>query len=333
MINAYLKTNISTLKSCTMNKFLFILSMVACFQAAVAQTTQTSTFVPPGTVKVGDLFFDEYEVSNYAWIEYLTILRADSTFPQYIAAVPDTTVWYNVYEEELATDYMLNYLYDEMTQYHPVVGISFFQAQDYCFWRSTVVNKQLRERNRRERVFYRLPTPEEWEQVAQQHVSYNLDQISIPRSRLEQSFDRNRIRNIKRIVETENTSLDRARSLNEYQEDIINFFIANPIYLFENLYFDEVPYFWPALRNGQKPLEINFSSANIKNLRGNVSEMTSIRNVAKGGNWTTSPSESLWEYDLIYSGASALVGFRCVCEVSHIEDTTEPDADIIEWKN
>lgn len=313
---------------------LLILINVLISPKSMAQQSAVQEFVPPGTVKVDSLYFDEYEVSNQAWVEYLTTLKADSTFPQYIAALPDTTVWFNVFEEELATDYMLNYLYDELSQYYPVVGISFYQAMDYCYWRTTVVNKQLEERDRTERVFYRLPTPEEWEHVASKSVSYNLERIQIPRERIEASFDKTKVRNIKRVVEMENKQLDRARSINELQEDLVSFFVANPIYLFENLFFEEVPYFWPALRNGQKPLEINYGNTTIKNLRGNVSEMTSVRNVAKGGNWTTSPSESLAEYDLLYRGASALVGFRCVCELDllqGIKPVDEVDADKVEW--
>ena len=68
-----------------------------------------------------------------------------------------------------------------------------------------------------------------------------------------------------------------------------------------------------------------------------MSEMTSVRNVAKGGNWTTTPEESKAQYDLVYSGPTALVGFRCACDVNVVEEpkkeepkkTDDPDA--IDW--
>lgn len=309
-------------------RFSFLISLISL--SSVFAQQKNDEFTPPGTVATHGFYFDEYEVSNLAWAEYLFYLKRDSTFPQYVAALPDTTVWYNIFPQDMAEDYMINYLYDESSRNFPVVGISYWQASDYCYWRSTVVNKQLENSKSSKRVNYRLPTPAEWEKVALSTASYNLDDISIPRERIAASFDRSRMRGIRDVVVSQNPEVDRRLNLNELQEDLINFFMKDPIYLFENLYFEEVPYFWPVLRNGQKPLEITYGDLTIKNLRGNVSEMTSVRNVAKGGNWTTTPEESEAQYDLIYNSPSALVGFRCVCDVTEVPKKVE-DPDDVEW--
>mgnify|MGYP000086872306 FL=1 len=95
----------------------------------------------PRRVTVSSFYIDQFEVTNFNWLEYLYWIRR--TYEEYPMihknALPDTLCWRSpmAYNEP----YVEYYLRHPSYQNYPVVGVSWAQANDFCKWRTDRVNE------------------------------------------------------------------------------------------------------------------------------------------------------------------------------------------------
>ncbi len=102
----------------------------------------------PRTVSVSSFYMDETEVANVHYREYLYWLGRSygSDYPDHIArALPDTTTWRRAlsYNEPLVQYYFRHAAYN----FYPVVGVNWYQANEFAKWRSDRVNEQILMKN------------------------------------------------------------------------------------------------------------------------------------------------------------------------------------------
>ena len=102
----------------------------------------------PNQQYVRSFFMDETEVTNVMYREYLFWLKkkfykSDSEEIRniYFAALPDTLVWRNPlgFNEDMVNNYLRHPAFNN----HPVVGVSWVQAQNFSKWRTNRVNEKL----------------------------------------------------------------------------------------------------------------------------------------------------------------------------------------------
>lgn len=146
---------------------------------------------PPGTVQIStNLYFDETEITNFSWLEYITWMKKEhgKNSNEYKNSLPDSLVWRDVmhYNEPYVKYYFTHAAYRD----YPVVGISYEQAVAYCKWRTDRV-KQISGLVNAKDIKYRLPTKEEWEAVAKAGYSSiptkstNMHHFNLKRSKKE----------------------------------------------------------------------------------------------------------------------------------------------------
>jgi len=246
------------------------------------------TIIPPGTVKIDyNLFFDEVEVTNAMWKEYLywQAKTFGKTSNKYKQALPDTTIW----KSKLGyTDaYVKHYFSHTAYLQYPVIGVSYEQAIAFCKWRTDRVKELFdiqKEKDKKSifpKVFeYRLPTKAEWEKVAR--TGYDLKTLK----KIEKKH-KGQIRcNLKR---GKGGNMGVAGKLNDNAD------ITAPVYAY-----------WP-------------NKYGIFNLIGNIAEMVSEKDIAKGGAWIHNEEDVDVEKDFNYTKPTNWIGFRCIFEVKDAE--------------
>ena len=94
------------------------------------------------TVSVSSFYMDETEISNVEYREYIFWLTRvySADYPELIQKeTPDSTVWRSAlgYNEPYVKYYFRAAAYNN----YPVVGVNWFQATDFCQWRTDRVNE------------------------------------------------------------------------------------------------------------------------------------------------------------------------------------------------
>ena len=112
----------------------------------------------PKQIHVRSFFMDEAEVTNSEYFLYIQYTK--DVFPPseekykhiYNSVLPDTLVWRNsLGNTDLLSE---NYLRHPAYADYPVVGVSWLQANEYCKWRTNVVNlKKLIDKGHIENIF------------------------------------------------------------------------------------------------------------------------------------------------------------------------------------
>jgi formylglycine-generating enzyme len=102
----------------------------------------------PRTVSVSSFYMDETEVTNLHYREYLYWLGRTygADYPDIVAkAQPDSTMWRKSmsYNEPLVQYYFRHAAYN----HYPVVGVNWYQANEFAKWRSDRVNEYILVKN------------------------------------------------------------------------------------------------------------------------------------------------------------------------------------------
>ena len=94
------------------------------------------------TVSVSSFYMDETEIANVEYREYIYWLNRvyGADYPELIQKeTPDSTVWRSAlaYNEPYVKYYFRTAAYNQ----YPVVGVNWYQATDFCQWRTDRVNE------------------------------------------------------------------------------------------------------------------------------------------------------------------------------------------------
>lgn len=272
------------------NKFVSFFLLLLIADNSFSQKVRKLKANPPGTVQVNDtLFADISEVANVHWREYLYyLLDINKDTQAYKEALPDTLVWITGYIENPLSQYYFrhpgfnNYL---------AAGISYEQVLKFCKWRTYVANQGIyfKENNIKAwklhledtfpiRFYYRLPTKEEWEMIADPEIDSS--------GRIFRKFNGRSVFHFN----TKEVADSMKRKTDPHLPFTPDVFTASVMSYFPNKY-------------------------GMYNMIGNVAEMISEKGIAKGGSFIHPLYSCRIHMDQHYDQPERWLGFRCVAVV------------------
>jgi hypothetical protein len=300
-----------------------LLSLVLLLTSQVQQKPKLRLPAPPGSIQIKDnLYLDKTEIANVHWLEYLYRLRQDSSEEAYRRALPDTSVWNKVDKTGL---FRLAYLRSFKYRFHPVVGVSYEQAEAYNNWRSAratnAYNSQNKKRLKRlglenyKVVFkWRLPSVSEWELAA----AGGLDPVTNPYGLRKRAyggllFVNTIIYDSLGYSRPELAFVLRQHLRNNPSPNVNCLKTFGNGFRYGPFITHPIPFFSAYQR------AVIFTRPNPKGFYdtiGNVAEMTAEKGKAKGGSWMHLLEFSKIQMTQTYTAPAAWLGFRSACEVS-----------------
>ncbi len=308
--------------------FLIPLFLLGCFASKKINYDEPrkvakQKLVPPGTVWLRDsTFIDETEIRNLDYLEFLFWNRDSTAY--YRSILPDTLCWRQIAPDSIARSYSLYYLRHPSYRNYPVVGVSYWQALEFCEWRSLMVNNfyyikshgdwekftpdAIRKLNPPRYVEYRLPTKEEWEYSTAAGLDYNKHPLGY-----------------QNLLDARNLPVSNTGELKNFTRNSVHLSVKEG----------------RSIRSLEKEFtqEVHFGKANcynLYNMLGNVSELVadssfkglSYHSTLDGNafkvnaDWyskidsTSNPYD--YKYSFRYTAPRPWLGFRCVCVVKQI---------------
>jgi formylglycine-generating enzyme required for sulfatase activity len=251
-----------------------------------------------------DTYFDQTEVDVRSWLSYYTWTLENEGEKKAAEILPDSSaiepaLWKliknktSIYSNSLGTFTFkpLGYFRDDCNGfiirndtscfsnclYHPITGITFEQAVNFCKWRTKIINENEMFSSDKSTVTFRLPTEEEWTNFAKR----GLAEVEL----------KNGSRDSTVIPKKKNSSCKNC--------PVYNYKILNSCGNWPNSQILNVGSFVPD-KNG------------FYDTFGSISEMTSKKGIAKGGNFMLFASQCSPDSIQIYNKPEKWLGFRCI---------------------
>jgi formylglycine-generating enzyme required for sulfatase activity len=225
------------------------------------------------------IYVEAHETTNKDYRAFLNYLKKNGKESLYTKCKYDSVNWTTRFAFNYNEPMAQNYHWHPAYDHYPIVNISYEAANEYCKWLSEEYHKM----NKREfkRVVFRLPTEKEWINACRPFVNNNLPWYGNQAYNQDYEF----LANVK-------FNDFRASKGSNYVEDggfhslIVGHYKPNRVGLYDMI--------------------------------GNVSEMTSVIGVQKGGSWDNFIEECGVDKSQTYIDADPRVGFRVFMEVIEI---------------
>ena len=277
-------------------KFSFVVLALICMSACISTKRSTAYWHddPPGGIRIDtNLFYDETEMTNIGWREYMywTSKIFGENSDEFKQALPDTLVWNKT--DTCFLSYVEYYLRHPAYNDYPLVGVSQKQAKDYSKWRS-------------DRVFERIL-------VLRDKIKYDTAQNRETYFTIEKYYAR-KYQNVKPDSNFRYYPDYRLPTVSEWKRaDSVD-------HLYGNYYPPRIGYALCLKNKDAGPEDVVGYHHKYRkkelffDLHGNVSEWTSEKGITVGGGWADTANVILTQDTFHVDTANAWTGFRNVCE-------------------
>lgn len=281
--------------------------------------------IPPGTIRISQNFFvDQTEIRNLDWKEFEYWIHMVHGLDSASKILPDTLVWRNKGRNYVryAEYYLRHPNYNE----HPVVGISYNKANQYCRWRTHRVLEWILITSKK--GFFKKAKGIKIEFTPEKYFNGNfLDMV--PDTSIK--FPVFRLPTKKEWV-----GFSEAKEYREFPFGFDTSNTAKKKYQYDTTYFlgnhkyKSIPdkESWDRIHPSYKNIPSDSNNYNtpiyckagyqnsfgLLGIYGNISEMTNKKGIALGGNFETYITKTNINDTVQYHKPEHWLGFRCVAE-------------------